>query len=717
MENVEQAKVESQENPVSSPYTHIVGVDFGTSKLVVSLYAQDSTFPSIIRNDISDLQTPNILSFSGNERVIGENARGQSVMNPLSSVTSVNRLLGKAHDELKSHGISLKTVPHGDGFKITVPYANGDVSLRPEQIAAMFLRRFQKYTLGAINSQENANYKNCVLTVPHSFNLTQRESLKTAAKIAGFNVISVVPEHTAVATLYALKYPISEDALEKNVVFVDVGHVDLTISYSNYKKGSVTVLHAVTSDIGSRKFDDSIFSYASDQIKNKFNFDVNQSLRYVERLRQACQKVKHTLSTVKEAELNFVAPDRDIKFFVKQSQLEEWLTNEIERVKLLIQDFLSHERVQNKVDEVTVIGGGSRVPIIQKILEDSFGKPLARGLDSSLSVGLGASSYGAVITPGYNVNFTVDDQTQDSVQNSSPQSSLLMSEEEIALAIQEEDNMVNQDNLVEQLAKLKNDLESFTYARKSDLSDPKFDSTFDAESRRNLISKLDEIILWLEDNQDSDVETYTQKLESVRSECAQVAPKYFEKLNEIEQEKIRSAAEAAASQATAPSESKKSKTPRTNSQKLEAALEKKEHGNKLFVDLDYPNAIRRYTQAIELVISMYDANPEQTEEGNKVKIACYNNMANCLFKVKLFPKVIENCKLALEVDANNSKAYFWMGQAHFEMKEYDLAVDDFTNASRLNPSSKDVKNWLQKSKNEVTKREQKEKKMYSAMFS
>jgi len=273
--------------------------------------------------------------------------------------------------------------------------------------------------------------------------------------------------------------------------------------------------------------------------------------------------------------------------------------------------------------------------------------------------------------------------------------------------------LIETDALVEHRAKSKNDLESFVYAIKSHITEPKFEDCFDEKSKEELSSQLQTFAFWLEDNAgiNLSVEEYQTKLTEAKDVCNNLAPKLFQKLDEIEKEKEKAAAEAA----SAPVVNKKSK-PRTNQQKLEAAANKKEHGNKLFVDLDYVNAIRRYTQALELLQSMFDVSPEQKEEANKLKVQCYLNLAGCLLKVEAYQKAIENCKSALELDPENAKALFRRGQGYYELKEYDLAKVDLTQADKAMPNNKQIVQLLNATKKEVTKREEKEKKMYAKMF-
>uniref|UniRef100_A0A6B2L8Q0 peptidylprolyl isomerase n=1 Tax=Arcella intermedia TaxID=1963864 RepID=A0A6B2L8Q0_9EUKA len=334
---------------------------------------------------------------------------------------------------------------------------------------------------------------------------------------------------------------------------------------------------------------------------------------------------------------------------------------------------------------------------------------MGHGLDSTLSVGLGAASYASLVAYGAQ-QFQIEDKTFTPTEQELEGA---MDETELQRCIKMEEEMSHNDRMIEERAHERNILESFLFQTKSHLTDPKFGDCFDATSKEQIEGIITTGTFWLEDNEGEEIsaEDYKAKYAEFLESIKKLSPKLFEKLEEIEKEKAKAAAEAA----SVPIVTKKSK-PRTNKQKLEAAANKKEHGNKLFVDLDYANAVRRYTQALELVQSLYDETPEQKDEANKLKVQCYLNIAGCLQKVQGFQKAVENCKQALDIEPDNAKALFRRGQAYFELKEFELARDDLTKADKLTPGNKQILHLLARSKNEITKRQEREKKMYSKMF-
>jgi len=274
------------------------------------------------------------------------------------------------------------------------------------------------------------------------------------------------------------------------------------------------------------------------------------------------------------------------------------------------------------------------------------------------------------------------------------------------------------DELIIQTAALKNTLESLTFETRSNLDDQKFKDCFPDKSKKTEYEDyLSSVTLWIENLSDNcDSQNIKQKIEEFNKTGENLVPQYYQKYQEIEKEKAKLIAESLVANAQSNSTKSESK-PKTNKQKLENAKEKKEMGNTHFVNIDYPYAVKRYTQAIESIKSMYDETPEQKTEGDAIRLACYLNVSQCLLKVNSYDKAIDNCKYALEIDSKNTKALFRRGTAYFLKKEYELAQADLAKAAELQPSDKAIKNQLLKNENALKLQKEKEKKMYAKMFS
>lgn len=285
--------------------------------------------------------------------------------------------------------------------------------------------------------------------------------------------------------------------------------------------------------------------------------------------------------------------------------------------------------------------------------------------------------------------------------------------------------MVERDESVKAKAKARNDLEALIFARKDNLSDPKFVSCFDSVDNKNRYQeKLNEVGLWLEDtvgDASISLEEYHARTSELTALGIEAVPKLLERLSEIERERekekqeafIKATITAATGSSHAHDDKKK---PKSNKQKLEAAAEAKESGNKHFVDLNFPDAVRRYTQALEHTMSMYDANEEQQNEAKQIKLLCYLNLAQCYLKIEAHAKCIENAKSALEIDSENSKALFRRAQSYFATKEYELAKKDLDRALKVMPTSKDIKSLQLKVQKAIDGEKAKQKKVFAAMF-
>jgi len=280
--------------------------------------------------------------------------------------------------------------------------------------------------------------------------------------------------------------------------------------------------------------------------------------------------------------------------------------------------------------------------------------------------------------------------------------------------------MESVDELILQTASMKNCLESMAFETRGNLDDQKFKDCFpDQLKKKEYEEYLTSVSLWIENLSDNcDFENIKQKIEEFHKTSEALVPNYHKKFEQLEKEKAKLVAESIFSNLNSTHENtKKDSKPKTNKQKLDDAKEKKEMGNTHFVNIDYPSAVKRYTQAIESLKSMYDETPEQKTEGDTIKLACYLNVAQCLLKVNSLDKAIDNCKYALEIDEKNTKALFRRGTAYFLKKEYELAQSDLAKAADLQPGDKAIKNQLLKNENALKLQKEKEKKMYAKMFS
>ena len=384
----------------------VVGFDIGNENGVVAVARQRGI--DVVLNYESKRETPAIVSFGDKQRFIGTAGAATSMMNPKNTISQIKRLIGhKFSDPLFQKDIQslpFKVTEGPNGFPlIHVSYLGEQRSFTPTQLLAMVLSDLK------IIAEKNLNgpVVDCCIGIPVYFTDLQRREVLDAATIASLRPLSLIHETTATALGYGIY---KTDLTEKdplNIAFVDVGHSSMQVSIVAFKKGELKVLaHSFDHSLGGRDFDEALFCHFAAKFKEEYKIDVYQNARACLRLRAACEKVKKVLSANAMAPLNIecLMEEKDVKGVIQRDEFENICVPILERVKGPLEKALSDAGLSvENIHSVEVVGSGSRVPAIIKILTEFFGKEPRRTMNASECVARGCALQCAILSPTFKV--------------------------------------------------------------------------------------------------------------------------------------------------------------------------------------------------------------------------------------------------------------------------------------------------------------------------
>jgi chaperone protein DnaK len=374
----------------------IIGIDLGTTNSCVSV--MEGNEPVVIANDEGRRTTPSVVAFLKNgERKVGDPAKRQAITNPHNTIMSVKRFMGRRFDEVTeeiSHW-SYK-VTKGDNNTVRI-----DIDGRlytPQEISAMILQKMKKTAEDYLGQEVNE----AVITVPAYFNDAQRQATKEAGEIAGLNVRRIVNEPTAAALAYGL----DKGRHDQKIAVFDLGGGTFDISVLELGDG-VFEVKSTNGDthLGGDDFDKVIMDWLADEFKKDENVDLRKDPMALQRLKEAAEKAKIELSSGTETEVNLpyiTAVDGVPKHLVKKlsrSKFEQLADKLFERCLRPCEQALKDAGMSaSQIDEVILVGGSTRIPKVQEIVEKFFGKKPNKGVNPDEVVAVGAAIQGAVLT-------------------------------------------------------------------------------------------------------------------------------------------------------------------------------------------------------------------------------------------------------------------------------------------------------------------------------
>ena len=373
----------------------IIGIDLGTTNSVVAV--MEGSEPAVITNPEGGRLTPSVVAFTkGDERLVGQVAKRQSVTNPENTIFSIKRFMGRRYEEVSEE---MKMVPYevskGAGGAAEVS-ANGK-KYSPPQISAMVLQKLKQ----SAEEYLGQSVQKAVITVPAYFNDAQRQATKDAGQIAGLEVMRIVNEPTAAALAYGL-----DKKKDETIAVYDFGGGTFDISILEVGEGVVEV-KSTNGDthLGGDNLDQRIIEWIVKEFKNESGIDLSKDRMALQRLREGAEKAKMELSTVMETEINlpFITADQSGPKHLQQKLtrakfeqlVDDLLARTIGPVKQALADAGLDPR---KIDEVVLVGGSTRVPKVQEIVKGLFGKDPHRGVNPDEVVAIGAAVQAGVLS-------------------------------------------------------------------------------------------------------------------------------------------------------------------------------------------------------------------------------------------------------------------------------------------------------------------------------
>ncbi|KAL6497042.1 hypothetical protein OROGR_028971 [Orobanche gracilis] len=384
----------------------VVGFDFGNESCVVAVARQRGI--DVVLNDESKRETPAIVCFGDKQRFLGTAGAASSMMNPKNTISQIKRLIGRqfSDPELQRDLKSLPfTVSEGpDGYPlIHAQYLGETRTFTPTQILGMVLSDLKSIA----EKNLNAAVVDCCIGIPVYFTDLQRRAVIDAATIAGLHPLHLIHETTATALAYGIYKTDLPESEPLNVAFVDVGHGSLQVCIVAFKKGQLRILaHSFDQSLGGRDFDEALFQHFAAKFKDEYKIDVYQNARACLRLRAACEKLKKVLSANPEAPLNIecLMDEKDVRGFIKREEFEQISVPILERVKKPLEKAFAEAGLTiENIHSVEVVGSGSRVPAIIRILSEFFGKEPRRTMNASECVAKGSALQCAILSPTFKV--------------------------------------------------------------------------------------------------------------------------------------------------------------------------------------------------------------------------------------------------------------------------------------------------------------------------
>jgi len=374
----------------------IIGIDLGTTNSCVAV--MEGNEPVVIANEEGRRTTPSIVAFLKNgERKVGDPAKRQAITNPINTIMSVKRFMGRRFDEVGEE-MSHWSYKVGKGDNNTVRIDIDGRLYTPQEVSAMVLQKMKKTAEDYLGQEVTE----AVITVPAYFNDAQRQATKEAGEIAGLNVRRIVNEPTAAALAYGL----DKKHIDQKIAVFDLGGGTFDVSVLELGDG-VFEVKSTNGDthLGGDDFDKVIMDWLADEFKNQEAIDLRKDPMALQRLKEAAEKAKVELSSSTETEINLpyiTAVDGVPKHLVvkltraKFEQLADALfTRMFKPCELALKDA---GMSTSQVDEVILVGGSTRIPKVQELVEKFFGKKPNRGVNPDEVVAVGAAIQGAVLS-------------------------------------------------------------------------------------------------------------------------------------------------------------------------------------------------------------------------------------------------------------------------------------------------------------------------------
>ena len=374
----------------------IIGIDLGTTNSCVSVF--EGNEPVVITNSEGKRTTPSIVAFvDGGERKVGDPAKRQAITNPKKTIFSIKRFMGETYDQVsKEIGRVPYNVVKGDNNTPRVDIDGRQYT--PQEISAMILQKMKKTAEDYLGQEVTG----AVITVPAYFSDSQRQATKEAGQIAGLEVKRIVNEPTAAA----LAYGVDKGDKDMKIAVFDLGGGTFDISILEFGSGVFEVLSTNgDTHLGGDDFDQVIIDWLVSGFKAEEGIDLSKDPMALQRLKEAAEKAKIELSSTTSTEINlpYITADGGVpKHLVKtlsRSEFERLADSLIQACKVPCQNAMRDAGLSNSdINEVILVGGSTRIPAVQKMVADFFGKEPSKGVNPDEVVALGAAIQGASLS-------------------------------------------------------------------------------------------------------------------------------------------------------------------------------------------------------------------------------------------------------------------------------------------------------------------------------
>mmetsp|Transcript_7166 Transcript_7166/g.21062 ORF Transcript_7166/g.21062 Transcript_7166/m.21062 type:complete len:650 (-) Transcript_7166:3816-5765(-) len=379
-----------------------IGIDLGTTYSCVGVWQNDRV--EIIANDMGNRTTPSYVAFTDSERLIGDAAKNQVAMNPANTVFDAKRLIGrKVNDQsvqadIKHWPFAVKSGP-ADKPMIEVQYKNETKQFSAEEISSMVLTKMRETAQAFLGAAE---VKRAVVTVPAYFNDSQRQATKDAGVIAGLEVLRIINEPTAAAIAYGLDKK-ETSVGEKNVLIFDLGGGTFDVSLLTIEEGIFEVKStAGDTHLGGEDFDNRLVTFFTQEFKRKYKKDITGNARALRRLRTSCERAKRTLSASAQTSIEIDSLYEGIDFYssITRARFEELNMDLFRKCMEPVEKTLRDAKMdKSSVHEVVLVGGSTRIPKVQQLLQDFFnGKELCKSINPDEAVAYGAAVQAAILS-------------------------------------------------------------------------------------------------------------------------------------------------------------------------------------------------------------------------------------------------------------------------------------------------------------------------------
>ncbi|XP_052177051.1 heat shock 70 kDa protein-like [Diospyros lotus] len=378
-----------------------IGIDLGTTYSCVGVWQNDRV--EIIPNDQGNRTTPSYVAFTDTERLIGDAAKNQVAMNPHNTVFDAKRLIGRRFSDpsvqadMRHWPFKVVAGP-ADKPMIVVTYKGEEKQFAAEEISSMVLTKMKEIAEAYLGQK----IKKAVITVPAYFNDSQRQATKDAGAISGLDVLRIINEPTAAAIAYGLDKKGSKSG-ERNVLIFDLGGGTFDVSLLTIEEGIFEVkATAGDTHLGGEDFDNRLVNHFVAEFKRKHKKDISGNARALRRLRTACERAKRTLSSTTQTTIEIDSLYEGIDFYatITRARFEEMNMDLFRKCMEPVEKCLRDAKIdKSRVHEVVLVGGSTRIPKVQQLLQDFFnGKELCKSINPDEAVAYGAAVQAAILT-------------------------------------------------------------------------------------------------------------------------------------------------------------------------------------------------------------------------------------------------------------------------------------------------------------------------------